>query len=362
MSIYHAARFQLLSILIALMACSMTPHAKAGGGYTHTGEQYGFDHFRQSMELYIPDESCGPTPMVIYIHGGGWLTGTAKDVLDYVDDLIARGFAVASFSYRFSQHEVYPAQIHDCKGAVRYLRGNAKRLNIDPNRLAVFGDSSGGHLAALLGTTGGVASLEGQVGDFDGFSSLVQAAADIYGPTDLMACADAGFLEGEISQLVGHDINDIIDNQTNPAYASLVALVNSANPALFCSAGDPPFHIAHGLADTVVPSSQSQLLHNALVAAGVPSVLRLLPGLGHGLPDSEYDLAFDFFQSQLFTPAERADLNCDAMVNVQDLLAVIGAWGSCPNGQFTCLGDVNSDALVNVQDLLLVIGSWGAVP
>jgi len=347
------------SVLFSAALLFLTPLVMAGGRYSHFGEQYGFDHFRQSMELYIPLESCGPTPVAIYIHGGGWLTGSAEEVLEYVDDLIARGFAVVSFSYRFSQHATYPAQIHDCKGAVRYLRANAARLNIDVNRIGVFGDSSGGHLAALLGTTGDLPSLEGEVGGNLEFSSRVQVVADIYGPTDLMACADAEFLEGEISQLFGHDINDIIANQDNPAYETLVALVNSANPAAYCSADDPPFHIAHGLVDDVVPFSQSQYLHNTLIAAGVPSTLRLLPKFGHALPDSEFDLAFDFMQFQLIPSAEAADLNCDGFVNVQDLLAVIGSWGACPKGQSTCAGDLNSDGIVNVADLLLVISNWG---
>jgi acetyl esterase/lipase len=354
---FVAARTLAFVISLGLLLAGVP--VRAGVTYTHFGEQYGFDHFRQSMELYLPIETCGPSPVAIYIHGGGWLTGNAEQVVNDVDDLIARGFAVASFNYRFSQHAIYPAQIHDCKGAVRYLRANAVRLNIDPNRLAVFGDSSGGHLAALLGTTGDVASLEGEVGGNLAFSSRVQAVADIYGPTDLLACATAQFLQAEISQLIGHDINDIIANQNDPAYAPLVSLVNSANPALFCTADDPPFHIAHGLIDDVVPFTQSELLHDALVTAGVPSVLRLLPNLGHALPAAEFDLAFDFMQAQLIPPAEAADLNCDGFVNVQDLLVVIGAWGACPKGQFTCPGDLDSNAVVNVADLLLVIGNWG---
>jgi len=348
-----------VTMMAATILASITSQARTGEAYTHYGLQYGFDHFRQSMELYIPNESCGPTPLAIYIHGGGWLTGNAEQGSQYVDNLVKRGFAVASFNYRFSQHQIYPAQIQDCKGAVRYLRANAARYNLDVENFGVFGDSSGGHLAALLGSTGGVASLEGQVGGNIALSSRVQAAVDIYGPTDLFACADDGFLLGEISQLVGHSVTDIIANQGNPAYATLVARVNSANPALFCTVDDPPFHIAHGLNDTVVPSSQSQIMHDALVAAGVPSVLRLLPGLGHSLPDEEYDLAFDFFESLLLTPPQPADMNCDGAVNVEDLLIVINAWGICPNGQPTCPGDVNADGTVNVDDLLAVINSWG---
>lgn len=313
------------------------------------------DHWQQSLDLYIPaGKPCAPLPVAVYIHGGGWLFGDSSEGVAYVDFLIERGFAVASINYRWSNNGIFPAQIHDCKGAVRWLKANAAEYQLDANKFAAFGDSAGGHLAALLATSGGVASLEGNIGGNLGFSSRIQAAADFYGPTDLFALGELwNSPSSEISQLFGHPIQDIIDNMSNPSYTGLVALVNSANPITHITPDDPPFYIAHGALDDFVPPSQSQILHDALLDEGLQSTLELVPGYGHELPTWPYLAAFDMFR-ELLVPTP-ADINCDGSVNVLDLLAVIGAWGPCTG---PCASDLNGDGAVNVLDLLAVIGAW----
>jgi len=322
---------------------------------------YGTDHFREKLDLYIPPDACGRWPVVIFLYGGGWLVGEKEDVAPWVNTLLARRFAIAAVNYRYSYQAIFPAQIHDVKGAVRFLRAHADLYNLDPNRFAVFGESSGGHLSALLGTSAGAASLEGTVGGNAGVSSAVQVAGDFAGPTDLFALgAINNSPTGTISQLFGHPIQDILDNinNPNPPYPDLVALVASADPGHWVDSTDPPFRIVQGLNDTSVPPSQSQYLQDKLTTASVPSTLTLLRGVGHDIPLSAYEPVFDYFAQVLAHPHPPGDITCDDVVNVDDLLLLISKWGPCP-ASGSCRADLVTDGSVNVADLLFVIGHWG---
>ncbi len=141
-------------------------------------------HERQKLDLYLPEKADGPLPVIVWVHGGGWQKGS-KDNSPGIF-LAAKGFAVASVGYRLSQHALFPAQIEDCKAAIRWLRANAKKYNFDPDHVGAWGGSAGGHLVALLGTTGGMKELEGKDGNLDQ-SSKVQCVLDWYGPTDFRA-------------------------------------------------------------------------------------------------------------------------------------------------------------------------------
>ena len=252
------------------------------------------------LDLYLPSARLGPAPLVVWIHGGGWYAGGKAEARFGAPSLVLRGIAVASIEYRLSTQAKFPAQIMDCKGAVRWLRAHAKKYNLDPARFASLGPSAGGHLSALLGTTAGVARLEGTVGGNLNQSSAVMAVVDFYGPTDFFQMGgfhnSAGSPE---SVLIGKPIGEILANLKNPAYAKWVALVRDADPITQVDRSDPPFYIAHGIDDPLVPYTQSTLLQAALKKAGVPVSLRLVPLAGHGLPSSEVDKAYDFLESML---------------------------------------------------------------
>ncbi|HEY3415690.1 MAG TPA: alpha/beta hydrolase, partial [Armatimonadota bacterium] len=174
--------------------------------------------------------------------------------------------------YRFSKDAPFPAQIHDCKAAVRWLRANAGRYGLDWQHIGVWGTSAGGHLAALLGTTGGVKDLEGNEGNLDQ-SSQVQAVCDFYGPTDLATLSDPQRRDDPqdaVALLLGGPVNDNLDK------------AKAASPITYVDKSDPPFLIMHGERDPVVPVSQSKLFYEVLQNAGVESTLRLLPRAGHG--------------------------------------------------------------------------------
>jgi acetyl esterase/lipase len=237
------------------------------------------------LDLYLPgggdnpgagpsrQTGHGPRPVIIWIHGGAWRTGSKDN--PRAARQAQRGYAVASISYRLSQEATFPAQIHDCKAAVRWLRAHAGQYNLDAVRFAAWGASAGGHLAVLLGTSGGVADLEGNLGH-QAFSSRVQAVCDFFGPSDFLRMSDVpGVMPHDTpdspeSQLVGGPIQD------NPQ------AVNRANPITYVTANDPPFLIVHGVEDYTVIANQSELLHAALQSANVESTLHLVPGAGHG--------------------------------------------------------------------------------
>ena len=173
-----------------------------------------------ALDLYIPD-GAPKRPLVVWIHGGAWRAGSrAKPPALY---LTAQGYAVASISYRFSQEAVFPAQIHDCKAAIRWLRANALKYGYDATRIGVWGASAGGHLAALLGTSGGVKGLEGDLGNARE-SSTVQAVVDFFGPTDLP----------QMSRFPGTMDHDAPDSPESPRVRAMPSGANSLVAASPC--------------------------------------------------------------------------------------------------------------------------------
>jgi len=227
-------------------------------------------HARNKLDLYLP-KSETPLPLVVWVHGGAWQAGD-KDNCPALF-LTEKGYAVASVNYRLSQHAVFPAQIEDCKAAVRWLRANAKKYNLDADHFGAWGSSAGGHLVALLGTSGGVKDLEGEAGNLDQ-SSRVQCVVDYFGPTDFIQMGGKHDKAGSPeSKLIGGAVPE------NKAKAQ------RANPVAYVDKDDPPFLIVHGDKDPAVPYTQSVLLEESLKKAGVEVELVTIKGGGHGGPD-----------------------------------------------------------------------------
>jgi acetyl esterase/lipase len=258
------------------------------------------------LELLVPTSASGPVPVVVWTHGGGWRGGSRLPIPERLTALCARGYAVASVDYRLTTEALWPAQIQDCKGAVRWLRANAATYNLDPNRFGSWGDSAGGHLAAMLGVTGGlrevtignaVVDLEGTTGGNLGQSSRVQAAVDWYGATDSLqmrfypSSTNHDSAVSDESRLIGAAI------QNNPER------VATTNPVSYVTPDDPPFLIMHGTVDILIPFDQSQLLVDALRANGVDVTFRPQQNLGHGgsvwNPVSISQPVYDFFDRVL---------------------------------------------------------------
>jgi acetyl esterase/lipase len=242
------------------------------------------------LDLYRPAEANEPLPLIVWIHGGAWQAGDKK--FFPIRGLAREGFAVASINYRFMDQAIFPAQIHDCKGAIRFLRANAARFGIDPNSIGAAGDSAGGHLAALLGTSGGVKDLEGQVGGNRRYSSAVQAVCDWYGQTDFLIFADPNQFNPQR--------HPVVEKLLGGPVAERKQLAQAASPIAHVDPKDPPFLIMHGDKDEVVPIQQSIRFYEKLKKAGVPAQLIVVEGAGHGFPNKQQiEQLRDFFVKHL---------------------------------------------------------------
>lgn len=233
-----------------------------------------------TMDLHRP-EASGPVPVVLYLHGGGWQVGDKADHAEQrMTALAAHGIAVASANYRFASQATYPAQVHDVKAAVRWLRARGGEHQLATGRVGIWGASAGAYLASMVGLTAGDPDLEGRVGEHFDQSSRVQAVVHWFGQSDLLANSRRSWLEKEILKppfelgLLGVD-----DVAAHPRMA------RAASPLHRVSVDAPPFLIAHGDQDRVTPSSESRALHDALVRAGARSTLVLLGGAGHEGPE-----------------------------------------------------------------------------
>lgn len=231
-------------------------------------------HARQKLDIYVPASGTN-FPLIVWVHGGAWREGSKDNTR--ATWLLDEGYAVASINYRLSQHAVFPAQLEDCKAAIRWLRANASRYGYDPNRIGVWGASAGGHLVSLLGTTGDTKGID--VGDNLGVSSRVQAVCDFFGPSDLTKMDEQAGAAGRFrhdapdspeSKLIGVPVQE---NREKTA---------RANPINYVSSADPPFLILHGDRDDIVPFGQSDLLYEALKKAKVDVTYLIIKGAGHG--------------------------------------------------------------------------------
>ena len=228
-------------------------------------------------------------PVVLFVHGGGWSAGNKRSALPLLVPLAERGYFCASIDYRLSKVALFPAAVHDVKTAVRFLRAKADEYHLDPDRIAVWGNSAGGHLAALVGTSGGVKDLEGN-GDWPEFSSRVQAVCDWFGPTDLNAIDPAVRRDHRLAKAIQDFLGGPIDAKRE--------LARVASPITYVTSDDPPFLIMHGDLDAVVPLAQSEKLRDVLRRAGVRVELEIVKGAGHSLPPAQVkEKVLPFFES-----------------------------------------------------------------
>jgi acetyl esterase/lipase len=249
-----------------------------------------------TLDVYTPKPKPGPLlPMVLYVHGGGWNSGDSRHAPAFTDfpralaGLAAQGYVVASINYRLSQEAHFPAALQDVKAAIRWLRGHAGAYSGDPTRLAVWGMSAGGQLAAMAGAACGVTHFEpeGNIG-YDAPSDCPEAVIDWFGPTDLENLADDNGKPKDSSAGAKTDEGNYLGCE--PA-ACAPGVVKLASPQAFVSESTPPFLIQHGAADTAVSPKQSQRLYDVLKKKGVPAEIVLYPDAGHdflknGGPDS----------------------------------------------------------------------------
>ena len=260
------------------------PVRRADGVRRHTGITYAATagYRPLQLDLWVP-ESAAPPPLVVWIHGGGWMMGDRRYLPETLrpnqvfDALLDAGLAVATIDYRHALEAPFPAQLLDAKAAIRYLRAHADELAISTARIGVMGESAGGHLAALVGLTAHRADLEGAHGVI-GPSSAVDVVVDWYGPAD--------FTTMPRMTPPPHIAAKLEAAMHTPPEDTLVAGLDDAaradaSPIVHVTPEAPPFLLVHGTTDWLVPYAQSEQLHAALTAAGVESRLVPVEGAEH---------------------------------------------------------------------------------
>jgi len=224
------------------------------------------------LDLHLPAAAPTLPPLVVYLHGGAWRAGDKAEVPPF---LVQRGYAVASLDFRSSEEAVFPANVHDIKAGIRYLRANAQRYGYRADRIAVTGSSSGGHLAALVGVTNGHAELEGAVGEHTAESSSVQAIVTWVGASNLSTILAQSTPEGltirvpALQLLLGGSPEEVPE------------LTRLASPVEHVDGNDPPVLILHGDQDATIPVNQALELDAAYRRAGLVADLMIINGVGH---------------------------------------------------------------------------------
>jgi len=290
--------------------------------------------FTLKMDIYQDLNQKTPGPCIIYYFGGGWMYGEYKQVTQkavYFRELIRlveQGFTVVSPSYRLASQSVFPACIHDCKGVVRFLKANSEKYYIDPERIAVLGNSAGGHLAAMVAMSANCSEMEGEVGGNREYSSAVKAATIFYAPSDLLALLrkDANeaitnlsgtevdqngtSMDHVITQILGYtesgksllDLNQVLESgDTSHPDWKYVELAKKCSPITYVSADCPPMMILHGGKDPLVPIDQSESLYKALVSANADVMYLSVSQANHGptMGNEGDQMAYQFLINRL---------------------------------------------------------------
>jgi acetyl esterase/lipase len=252
--------------------------------YTKTGTT------ELKLDLARPAQGDGPFAAVVVIHGGAWRQGNKADVRPILPQFAQRGFVAISPQYRFCPQDAFPAQVHDVKAAVRWLKVNSKKYKIDPDRIGAIGFSAGGHLALMLGLTSPADGLEGDV-SAGAPDSRIKAVVNYFGPTDLAAADIPDICKPWVKDFLGGTPHD------KPEAAA------KASPLTFVSKDDAPVLTFQGTKDPLVPFTQAIKLAEAMSSAGVPGRVELMVGAQHGWggPEMERTISetFSFLESNL---------------------------------------------------------------
>jgi acetyl esterase/lipase len=267
-------RRDFLHTALTTIAVAVAPGARAESQRVFKDVAYVADgHRQQRLDIFLP-RNPGPHPLIVYVHGGAWRAGTKQDMP--LGSLIEEGFAVASVDYRLSTVAPFPAQMHDIKAAIRYLRAHAAEYGFDAKRFAVAGSSAGGHLAALTGVSNGNAELEGKLGAHRDQSSYVQAIMSFFGASNLQTILGQSTEHGLSVRVPALQL--LLGGQPDekPALAKL------ASPVAHVDAHVPPLLLIHGDADPQMPFEQSRELEAAYRKVGRPVELHVIHGGVHG--------------------------------------------------------------------------------
>lgn len=305
---------QIYQTLLLLLVSTGSVFCQDYSNVNYAGDGQGY----HNLDIYLPSTAQDKYPVVIYIYGSAWYSNSGKgaDMTTVGKALLDAGFAVVTPNHRSSSDAQYPAQIHDIKAVIRFVRGSSAQYKFDTSFIATAGSSSGGHLATLAGSTNGVGdytignatiNLEGNLGSFTNFSSEVDAVVDFFGPIDFhkMESNCTTYKSGNSPEaaMIGGEVGQNMDK------AALLSPIN------YVESTDPPILIFHGQQDNVVPYCQSQLLYDKYQNAGVESEVVFVPSGQHGpgVNDNQQNLnkMVEFLLDKIdpVPPAEREPFN-----------------------------------------------------
>lgn len=262
--------FQKLAILSTLSILFVAPSSTAE--ILKDIEYARVDGSTLALDLHKPARQTGA--LIVYVHGGAWRSGSKQEMP--LNDLVEEGYPVASVGYRLSTVARFPAQIHDIKAAIRFLRASAGKFGITANQIAIAGSSAGAHLAALIGVTNGHRELEGEVGDHKNESSDVQAIISFYGASDLTTILKQSTPHGLSVRVPALDL--LLGSQPD----KVPNLARLASPVFHVDRRDPPLFLFHGDQDPQMPINQSHQLQGAYAKAGATAAFKVLHGAAHG--------------------------------------------------------------------------------
>ncbi len=295
--------YKMLPGIILLSLIFMIPHlviprANAAGKIIKDIEFAVVQGQSLKLDLYLPEKPKG-SGLVVWIHGGGWRKGSKNKC--FITWLPDHGYTVASISYRFSGAAKFPAQLHDCKGAVRWLRANAWKYGYDSKNIFVAGASAGGHLTALMATTSGHKLLEGHVGGNLDQSSTIQAAIDYYGPTDFI-------LRSKTQPSRANEKGSTVYELLGGGAHEKVVEAKLASACYHVNKDDPPLLAFHGTRDKTVLLDQSQAIQDSYNKAGLSIKLHVIDGAGHGgnvfYSGKNANRLLEFLKGQMRIPPE----------------------------------------------------------
>jgi acetyl esterase/lipase len=235
--------------------------------YARIGEQV------LKLDLHVPAKRPRP-PLIVWVHGGAWRSGSKSNMP--LGKIVEEGYTIASVDYRLSTQARFPAQIHDLKAAVRFLRGHDDQLGIRSQKIVIAGDSAGGHLATLVGVSNGHAELEGEIGNDRSQSSDVQGIISFYGAANLTTILAQSTPHGLKVRVPALDL--LLGGQPT----NVVDLARLASPVFHVNRDDPPLLLFHGDQDPQMPINQSHELHGAYRRVKAPVQFEVVHGAAHG--------------------------------------------------------------------------------
>ncbi len=289
----------LFALIVSLHSFGQS-YSKSWKDINYAGDSMGY----HQLDIYLPKIEKSTYPVVVYIYGSAWMSNSSKgaDMNTIGKALLDAGFAVVTPNHRSSKDAIFPAPMNDIKAAIRFVRANAAKYQLNTSFVGISGSSSGGNMAAMTGTSRNIkvktlgsttVDIEGQVGPYTKYSSSVDAVVDWFGPTNMLvmdSCGGTNFIHNDAKSPASLYIGGAI--QENKEKCLL------ASPITYVDPSDPPFLIFHGDKDNVVPNCQSELLYEALQKAKVPSHFYLVPGGNHGPGvhvDKNIQMMVDFF-------------------------------------------------------------------